>query len=333
MKKVLSIILAVAVLAACGDPLSMLTGSTNANFELGEELWAVSGFTAPYGQQEIHRLHYDSPDDGLVPAEVSFKGGKLTLVFPSGAYRTVGYTLDRQAKTITFDAPITYGCTVRTNGQEYVGKDITFAKYDMMTISMAFPGTQFKGEGKFFSIYDPSASSFSDVDIEKQQWRIAMVNMTQHNIKPLYEIAGEHGTMDRGSNLGVDGASKWAGECVYENALFPYIDGVDLCTVHYGADWHTPTEAEAQWLLDNCDLRKTMIQSTGNYGMYFIAKETSRGLQFPIGEVNEELGFWLSNGKAMVFKLTGPQSASDTQAQIISPEKDAKYFLRAVRSK
>ena len=330
MKKAIWAVLSALLLTACNmSPLDFLTGNLEADFDETEELWAVSGITAPYGQQEIHRLHYDG-DDGLVPAEATFKDGKMTLVFPSGAYRTIGYTLDRKSKTVTFDEPLTYGCTVKYNGEQYVGQDIKRAKFDMMTLSMAVPGTNFKGDGKFMSFYDPSAASFAAVDIDKQQWRIAMVNMTQHDIIPLYEIKGEYGTMDQGTDLGAEGAPKWARECVYENALFPYVEGVDLCKVHFGPQWCTPTEADAQWLLDNCNLLKALQKDSGKYYMYFVNKATDRSLGFPIGEVNEEMGFWLSNGKALVYKATDPHNDTSTEARIITPEIGAKYFLRPV---
>lgn len=41
-----------------------------------------------------------------------------------------------------------------------------------------------------------AAASYSDLD--KQQWGISMVNMEKSSLTPLYEIAGEYGTMDSG---------------------------------------------------------------------------------------------------------------------------------------
>ncbi len=75
------------------------------DFDLEGQIWAVSGFKGPYGQQEIGRMHYKDADENLLAAEFSFKDGKATVVFPSGAYRTVGYTLDTKARTISFDKP------------------------------------------------------------------------------------------------------------------------------------------------------------------------------------------------------------------------------------
>ncbi len=329
MKRTASFLLAAVIAASCINPLGMISGSTNADFDIEKELWAVSGFTAPYGQQEIQRMHYRG-DDELVPAEVTFKNGKMTLVFPSGAYRTIGYTLDRKAKTISFDAPVTYGCTVRTGGQEYVGSDVTFAKYEMMTLSMNLPGNSFNGEGKFFSIYDPSASSYSDVDINRQQWRFNLVNMQKLSLEPLYEIKGEYGTMSQGVNLGVEGAPKWSSDCIYGDATFPWVPGIDLCTVHYGPQWRLPTEADAKWLLENCNLLRVHDKDYDQDRMYFV-HSNNKSISFPCADVNQELGFWLSAGKALVYKATDPRNDTSTEARIITPGQGTSLFLRPVK--
>ena len=332
MNKLSAIILAAILVAAC-NPLGGFNIKYE-DFDLEGEFWAVSGFTGPYGQQEIGRMHYRDENDELIPAEFLFSGGKARVVFPSGAYRTVGYTLDMNARTITFDAPITYGCEINYNGNKYVGEDITLGKFDMMTVSISLPGQKVEGKGLMFSFYDPSANNFSSVDIDKQQWSISMVNMSVASLTPVYEIAGEYGTKNRGADT-FGNATLWSDECVYENALFPWVDGADLSTVHWGPQWRNMSQADAQWLLDNCKYcRVWHNRDDGTKGFYFIYTNNegrNLGLEFPCGDVNEELGVWLSNGKALVYKVTDPKNDTSAEARIITPEPGAQYFLRPVR--
>ena len=327
MKKLSAIIITAIIAAAC-NPFGF--NIKYEDFDLEGQFWAVSGMQAPYGQQEIGRMHYVNENDELIPAEFYFSGGKARVVFPTGAYRTVGYSMDTKARTITFDAPITYGCEVNYNGNKYVGEDIVKGKYDMMTMTVTAPGMKVEGKGLLFSFYDPSASTFTAVDIEKQQWSISMVNMVELSLEPLYEISGEYGTKSQGSNLGAEDAAKWSSECVYNDALFPWVEGLDLCQIHWGPAWRTPTEAEAQWLLDNCTVLKAKQKGTDNYYMYFMYEATGRSISFPVGDINEEMGFWLSNGKALVYKATDPHYDTATEARIITPEPGAKYFLRPI---
>ena len=320
MKKIGAIILVAVMTAAC-NPLSLLNISYE-DFDLEGQFWAVSGMTAPYGQLEIGRMHYRDDDDNLVPAEFLFAGGQVTLVFPSGAYRTVGYKLDPNARTISFDAPITYGCEVNNSGNKYIGQDVTLAKYEMMSV----------GGGLMFSFFDTSAKDFLDVDIDRQQWAVNLVNMEKALLTPVYEISGEYGTKEVGVNsFRLDNPpTLWSTECVYEDAVFPWVDGTDLSTVHWGPKWRNMSEADAQWLLDNCVCRRVWHdREAGTKGFYFISSD-NLGLEFPCGEVGEELGVWLSNGKALVYKVTDSRNDSATEARIITPSSGEKYFLRPV---
>ena len=69
------------------------------DFDLEGQIWAVSGFKGPYGQQEIGRMHYKDADENLIAAEFTFKDGKATVVFPSGAY--LSHTAVRSISTAT----------------------------------------------------------------------------------------------------------------------------------------------------------------------------------------------------------------------------------------
>jgi len=330
MKKIGAIILVAVMTAAC-NPLSLLNISYE-DFDLEGQFWAVSGMTAPYGQQEIGRMHYRDADDNLVPAEFLFSGGKVRVVFPSGAYRTVGYKLDAGARTISFDAPITYGCEVNYNGNKYIGQDIKLAKYEMMSVGVNIPGQKFNGEGLMFSFFDTSAKDFLSVDLDKQQWAVNMVNMEKALLTPVYEISGEYGTKEIGVNsFKLDNPpTLWSTECVYEDAVFTWVAGADLSSIHWGPKWRNMSEADAQWLLDNCVCRRVWHdREAGTKGFYFISSD-NLGLEFPCGEVGEELGVWLSNGKALVYKVTDPRNDSSAEARIITPSADAKYFLRPV---
>lgn len=249
------------------------------------------------------------------------------MVFPSGAYRTVGYTLDTKARTISFDKPITYGCEVHFNGNTYVGEDIKLGKIEMMTVTANMPGMQVEGKGLMFSFYDPSAASYSGLDLDKQQWGIAMVNMEKSSLTPLYEIEGEYGTMDSGRKP-FDTGVAWANHFVYDDALFPWVDGADLSTVHYGLQWCNPSEAQAQWLLDNCDL----VCVNNRTSMAFMHKTEHTFISLlPPSALGEESGFWLSGGKALVYKYLDPKDDSKTEARIITPEPGAKYHLFPVK--
>ena len=328
MKK-LAFLLVLAALTACNGLTSNPFGLDLKieDFELEGHVYEVIGFKGPYGQQEIGRMHYKDAGGNITPAEFIFKDGKATVVFPSGAYRTVGYTLDTKARTISFDAPITYGCEVRFDGKTYVGEDIRLGKYDMMTAGAA--GVE--GKDLMFSFFDPSAPTYSDVNLENQQWGISMVSREGASLTPVYEIEGEYGTMDSGKTP-FDNGVTWTNYIVYDGALFPWVDGVDLSAIHYGPLWCNPSEAQAQWLLDNCNLVRVTNKTNGEVSMAFMHKteHTYISLLLPPA-LGEEYGFWLSNGKALVYKYLDPKDDTKTEARIITPGPDAKYFLYPVK--
>ena len=321
-----AIILAAAIAAACsGHPFGL--DLKEEDFELEGHIYSVIGFKGPYGQQEIGRMHYKDADGNTISAEFIFENGKATVVFPGGAYRTVGYSLDTQARTISFDAPITYGCEVRFNGNTYVGEDIKFGKYEMMTAK--FDGA--KEKDLMFSFFDPSAETYSDLSLEDQQWGISMVSEEAASLTPVYEIAGEYGTMDSGKKP-FDNDVVWAKSFVYDDALFPWVEGADLSTVHYGPLWCNPSDELAQWLLDNCTLVRVTETTTGEQSMAFMHKteHTYISLLLP-PDLGEESGFWLAGGKALVYKYLDSVDDSKTEARIITPAPDARYFLFPVK--
>ena len=108
------------------------------------------------------------------------------------------------------------------------------------------------------------------------------------------------------------------------HTLFPWVDGVDLSTVHYGLKWCNPSESEAQWLLDNCDL--VCVNNRTSMAFMHKTEHTFISLLLP-SALGEESGFWLSGGKALVYKYLDPKDDSKTEARIITPEPGAKYHL------
>lgn len=326
MKRFSAIILAAAFAVACGgggNPFGL--DLKIEDFELEGHVFSVTGFKGPRGQQEIGRMHYKDADGNLTAAEFTFKDGKATVVFPSGAYRTVGYSLDTEERTISFDAPVTYGCSVRFDGKTYAGQDIVFAKYDMMTAGTAAV------KDLMFSFFDPSAPSYSDLSLEDQQWGIAMVSREGASLTPVYEISGEYGTMDSGKKPFEEG-TRWAESFVYGDALFPWVEGADLSTVHYGPLWSNPSEDLARWLLENCNLVRVTETTTGEDSMAFMHKteHTYISLLLPPA-LGKEYGFWLSGGKALVYKYLDEVDDTRTEARIITPEPGSKYFLFPVK--
>lgn len=321
-------ILAAALSAACTGSGSLFGLDLKMeDFELEGHVFSVTGFKGPRGQQEIGRMHYKDAEGNLIAAEFTFKDGKATVVFPSGAYRTVGYTLDTEGRTISFDAPVTYGCVVHSNGETYAGQDIMFAKYDMMTAG----ASGVEGKDLMFSFFDPSADTYSDLSLEDQQWGIAMVSRKSASIEPVYEISGEYGTMDSGRKP-FDEGTFWAKGFVYGDSLFPWVEGADLSSVHYGPLWCNPSEAQARWLLENCDLVRVTETTNGEEIMAFMHKieHTYVSLLLPPA-LGEEYGFWLSGGKALVYKYLDEVDDTRTEARIITPEPGSMYFLFPVK--
>lgn len=106
-----ALLLPVLLSAACS--ITSVPGGVYTDFDVRDKVWAVSGFSAPKGYQEIIDLHYDSlPDNdtlGLVCAELLFTDDSLTIVYPSGAYRSMGYSLDGKSHTAVFDGVLVYG--------------------------------------------------------------------------------------------------------------------------------------------------------------------------------------------------------------------------------
>ena len=92
MNKITAVLISALMAAACSGLNPFGLDIKYEDFDLEGQIWAVSGFKGPYGQQEIGRMHYKDADDNLIAAEFSFKDGKATVVFPSGPAGSAGAT-------------------------------------------------------------------------------------------------------------------------------------------------------------------------------------------------------------------------------------------------
>lgn len=304
MKRVLLFCMVLAGLSSC-EGLLTGEGESAVNLDrLETEHWSVCGMKAPRDYQELNRFSYDyDPADenaGYVGAEADFKDGKMTLVFPSGAYKVLEYTLSEDRRSITFNAPLHHG---------YDGaKDVTSCKIaeDKMNIGDIFALMGYQGikteDSYFISFYE--GSSLNTVDMGKGEWRLNFVSgHLNEEITPLHEIDCEYGTAISPVRL-FDDAPAWSHDFVDALALFPWISEYDLARVYYGPAWRLPTRAEAQRLLSDCTMRRMnmIFEGVQTSGVSFSTKEEPpRNLYMESLPTAGECGFWLSDGSAFIF--------------------------------
>lgn len=338
MKKLTILLGSAFVLLSCnGVKMGLGLDLKDEDFELEGITFQQTGVKGPIAYQELNRFSYQDSDGERIVSELSFRDGKMTLVFPSGGYRTVGYTLDRNTHTIAFDAPVIYGSTIRHQGVTHVGENVTKAKYEMMTLS----ATMVEGKDLMLSLYDVAAADFSSVDMEKGQWSLSVMSVNKPSLPPVYPLVGEYGTTLNPHQL-VEGEDKpyWSQECIADGHLFPWVKEVDLARIHYGPAWRYPTAAEVEELLE-------LSECTGAVGsdgqktfhvVYLLSGEEVDGkmfydtLSFPYAAVSDGLcsgGIWLADGRAFVYSYD--YATREVKAEIVQPGPAATYFVRAVK--
>ena len=324
MKRIV-LLLALAVVALSCETL-MGGGSEKVDPEiLQREHWSVCGMKAPREYQELNRFSYDynpaDEEDGYVGAEADFKDGKMTIVFPSGAFRVLKYTLSSDGKSVTFDKPLHYG--------HYGAKDITACKVaeDKMNLGDIFALMGYRGikteDSHFICFYE--GSSLSGVDMSKGEWRLNFVSgHLKDELVPLHEIDCEYGTTLTPVKL-FDDCAAWSHDFVDTLAVFPKTMDYDLAKVYYGPAWRLPTRAEAQRLLDDCTMGKMNMKFNGETtsGVYFTSKtDEKRNVYFQSLPTAGECGFWLSDGSAFIFGYDSKNKAFAS----ISDDTEGKSF-------
>ena len=336
MKRILWL-LALAVVALSCETL-MGGGSEKVDPEiLQREHWSVCGMKAPREYQELNRFSYDynpaDEEDGYVGAEADFKDGKMTIVFPSGAFRVLKYTLSSDGKSVTFDKPLHYG--------HYGAKDITACKVaeDKMNIGDIFALMGYRGvkteDSHFICFYE--GSSLSGVDMSKGEWRLNFVSgHLKDELVPLHEIDCEYGTAWKPTTL-FDDAPAWAMYYADSGAAMPWAADYDLARIYYGPAWRLPTRAEAQRLIDECIANKhnRVLREDGEIidnrtGIIFIPKEdTSRDFFMEVGpNEGDERGFWLADGSAFVGKI---DSGNKVSVSIVTETAGKSYCVLPVK--
>ena len=299
MKKVFAFAALLFAALACN-----VSPDTTADFPI-EGRWSFTGCKGPKGYQEAHRLSYDpNPDDdvpSMISAEFVFRGGKLQMVFPSGAYRTISYSVNKDARTISFDGPFMYG--------DYGSTDITSCKY-----------TLFEYEGmQFITLYD--AADPNHADISKGEWSVSMMHVDQSWVDPLYLIDCKYGTTASYSDLGIEGGPSWASSLLADGKTVQFSSQVDLCTIYGGPQWRLPTPEEAQNLLDHTVAEYVLLNGKD-------AVTLSKKVFIYTPETDIEYGFWLSDGQALVVSRTADRKAS---ARITKPVSNLSFSLKPVR--
>lgn len=303
MKRVVFFFCVALVLSACDELLSGGSGSSVKSDILESEHWSVCGMKAPRDYQELNRFSYDyapeNDEDGYVGAEADFKDGKMTIVFPSGAYRVLDYVLSDDRKSIVFDKVFHHG---------YDGAaDVKACKVaeDKMNIGEIFSLLGYRGlktdDSHFIAFYQ--GSSLNGVDMSKGEWRLNFVSgHLKDELVKLYEIDCEYGTAVNPIRI-MEGGPAWSHDFVDTLAVFPWREDIDLAKIYYGPGWRLPLREEAQELLDGCTHAKINMVSDGvtTTGVYFKSKAEGKSLYMESLPQSGECGFWLADGSAFIF--------------------------------
>ena len=305
MYKKLIFLAALSLLGACTGQQA----DNDAEFGIEGKIWMVTGFYAPKGYQEMHRLSFDTlpedPYNGLIPGELTFDGSKLRIVFPSGAYRTVGYKEEKGS--ISFDGSFIYG--------SYGSPDIVTCKVKKQILL---------GE-EFMDLYD--AADPAKPDINKGEWCIMVRSMPESLTAPVMEIDCEYGTTIQGGEMGTEDGAIWATRLIAGGKAFAFDRTHDLATIYWGPEWRTPTRAQAQQLLDVCTPEYVLYN--GDPGMTLHNDTAKKDLILPVAEFGTQYGIWLADGSALVYSVSEDKKAS--AAIDDSPAASQKYFVLPVK--
>lgn len=312
MKRIFILFLALA-LAACtqGNP-----HMDDSEFSLTEHPWAISGMQSPKGQQELARTHFRDGDDLLV-TDMIFSGSTLKMVFPSGAWREVKYTMT--GSEITFSEsgdPLFYG------SPSLGGQDIFRCKYRYETLrNFTFQGINLDGM-RTVTFYDPNLSSPDNVNTEKGEWRFNIVEMKEPTNTALYKIEGSYG-LNTNTFTYFEGSPAWSSSFIHGEAFFPKETRVDLATIYGGPAWRLPTPEEAEAFLDAFTFHFAHLNNNDRDCVY---GENSEGQQviFYLPANASVTGFWLSGGKAVVISA---DKELRTASAVISSDTNNKQFL------
>jgi len=309
MKKAIYLLLGILVAAGCMGLIDLPF-----HFPLEGKYWAVIGLVAPKEYQELGRLHYDyKPDDekeGLVPAELSFTEDEMTLVFPGGAYRKMGYKLDSVSQTISFDGVLLHGA--------FGAPDVTSCKYYMEVLL----------GGEYVTFYD--AADREKANPDAGEWSLTFSSMISHNITPQLEIDCEYGTMFSGSRYGLEDGPLWNCEFADGDAPVPFYTGFDMATAYFGPAWRLPTRSEGEYVLSASVARRVKGEDDGAHSVGLLHEAEDgywEGLVLSAPEMDVTYGFWLADGSAITYAW----HEDGAEAALLTETEGKEFFVLAVR--
>lgn len=330
MKKLIYIFFLFLLLAGCTDDLTSLYGGAKPikvdDNQLQSSYWTVCGMVAPQDYQELNRFTYRPDDDKYLVSEVSFEGDKMRIIFPSGGYRDLTYTLSEDKLSISFDAPLIYGYHDAPN---VISCKVSSEKINLGDVLSYLGFGKIKMEDShFLTFYE--ADNLSNVNMDKGEWRLNLIQGEPAQKRtPLHRLDCEYGTSVSPIKV-IEGEPAWAYYFAANGATFPKITGYDLATVHYGPGWRLPTRAEAEKLLSSSTSGKMnlIIDGVTYHGVGLNFEESGKFLFLEVGDEPGESGFWLSDGSAVVYSY---DEHNHTEIGI-SDETDGKNFrVRPVR--
>ena len=321
MKTVLKLMAAAATALTLAGCAIVMPSMDNTEFDLTQSYWSIAGLQSPAGLQELARTHYRINEDQMLVTDVLFDGENLKMVFPSGAYRVVKYTL--QDGIATFDTPLFYG------SESLGGHDILRCKYRFESIkNFAFMGMSLDG-ARAVTFYDPELPNPDNVNIENGEWRFDIVEMKSTTNEALYQITGSYG-LSSGTRALYDDGPMCANVCIHGfEALFPRETNLDLATIYGGPDWRLPTREEAQAFLKAHTVHYAVLENKEDRECIYL--ENIRGAQrvFYLPTDSAETGFWLAGGEAVV--LTADRDKRTATARVEAAPAGKQFLLWAVK--
>ena len=310
--KVFNLFLCMSILTALTACDKSDNGSSQNNGSSSniEGVYSMTSLAQPKAFQEIGQFYSNSSQTlGNILMKATDTG--LTLFLPGGGYRTVQYTIDMKSRKIKFSAPILY---VSDYFNENGEKDVTECSFVFETF------TYKNMTDKSLQLYRTGADP-GHINSKNGEWSLSFKSLDKYSLpESAIAVDGEYGTSFKPVDLGLASGAVWSAKCVDGNRLFTFNDKGDMASAWFGPKYQLPSRTHAEELVSKVHFMA--LETTSGPIVSIVTNDLNKRIDLPYpGTVPGEIGFWLSDGSALVLTLNSKTDAELGAEIVENPEK------------
>lgn len=294
MKKLFSGIVLIGLAFAAASCVKMdinnlFSGNHEADFDI-IGTYESAGYVQPAAYQEIASWDQKT-DNSKYTTVLSVTEDKMILTFPGGGFREVGYTMDKEKKTFSFDKPFIY------KSKYYEGKDFD----DILSCSYRLEAYEAKGVMSYYIVFFRLGSKGNKMDVNKGDWKVTFQLEVdpKNGSKPVMPIEGEYGTIVKPVDFGFSSKRLWAAEPVANGIGFEKPDA-DIAAAYYGPKYTLPSLADGEELISSTNIK--YVEYTHGTFVAFADNSYMNYVALPCTE-SMKTGLWLNDGSAIICEV------------------------------